>query len=51
MRHAAMGKTVTFRTQFSDSYPGDGAASLTDGPIDKVDHLDPCGWADRLPEH
>ena len=41
-RHAAVGKTVTLRTEFSRSYPGDGAASLTDGLLAKADHLDPA---------
>ena len=42
VRHAAVGKTVTLRTKFSESYPGDGAASLTDGLLAKADHLDPA---------
>jgi hypothetical protein len=41
-RHAAVGKPVRLRTKFSASYPGDGAASLTDGLLAKADHLDPA---------
>ena len=41
-RHAAVGKPVTLRTKFSASYPGDGAASLTDGLLDMADYHDPA---------
>lgn len=40
VRHAAVGKAVTLRTKFSDSYPADGAASLTDGLLDQTNYLD-----------
>ncbi len=39
-RHAAVGKSVTLQTRFSDSYPGAGAASLTDGVLDRTHYLD-----------
>jgi hypothetical protein len=41
VRHVAVGKTATLGTQFSDSYPGEGAASLTDGLLAQTDHVDP----------
>jgi hypothetical protein len=43
IRHAAVGKPVVLHTQVSDNYPGDGAASLTDGVVDKTNHLD-AAW-------
>lgn len=43
VRHAAVGKAVTLRTQFSGSYPGNGAASLTDGLLARTDHRD-AAW-------
>jgi len=40
VRHAAVGKAATLRTRFSDSYPGEGAGSLTDGLLDRTNYLD-----------
>lgn len=43
VRHAAVGRTVTLRAKVSESYPGGGAASLTDGILDRTNHLD-AAW-------
>jgi hypothetical protein len=43
VRHAGLGKAVTLHTRFSDSYPGEGAASLTDGLLDQTNYLD-AAW-------
>lgn len=40
VRHAAVGKVVTLRTKFSDSYPASGASSLTDGLAAQTSHVD-----------
>ena len=43
VRHAAVGKALTLRTKFSDSYPAEGATSLTDGLLAQTDHRD-AAW-------
>ncbi|MCX6925844.1 MAG: hypothetical protein NT154_21955, partial [Verrucomicrobia bacterium] len=40
VRHAALGKPVVLRRKFSDSYPANGAASLTDGLLGQTSHRD-----------
>lgn len=40
LRHAGVGKAATLLTPASDSYPGDGPASLTDGVVAGKPHQD-----------
>jgi hypothetical protein len=40
VRHAAVGKGVTLHTACSESYPGDGPDSLTDGRLGQTNHTD-----------
>jgi len=42
-RHAAVGKNVTLRTPYSNSYPGEGENSLTDGLLAQTNHSD-AAW-------